>query len=146
MGHIEQFYRFLGFNVFIFDYRGYGGSTGTPDEEGLLCDARTAMNFIEDNPQIDSKRILIYGRSLGGAVGIYAATHFRDLWGLIIENTFTSITEVVKDKYILGQIYARLLSDEWNSHARVESIECPILFISGRKDKMVPPEHMDELY
>ena len=146
LGHIEEFYRTLGVNVFIFDYRGYGESTDTPTEAGLMHDAEAVLEYVRFHPKIDNRKIIIYGRSLGGAVGIYAASKFDYIWALIVENTFTSLPTLISQTYSLGPYLSRMMNNEWPSIERIKEIECPIMFISGRKDTTVPPDHMDELH
>lgn len=78
MDIIEQFYRQIGVNIFIISYRGYGKSTGSPSEMGLQIDAETAVTYLFEQSNINKDKIFIYGSSLGGAVGIYAAHKFKD--------------------------------------------------------------------
>lgn len=85
-------------NVFMLEYRGYGLSTGAPDEAGLKIDAQTALDYIQRRPETRNDTIVIYGQSLGGAVAInLVATHQEqgDIGGLILENTFLSIRKLI---------------------------------------------------
>lgn len=70
----EIFFKSYGYNVFAYSYRGYGRSTGTPNEAGLKCDARAVLNYLAEDSQFSASRIILYGRSLGGAVAIYMAS------------------------------------------------------------------------
>ena len=99
----EDFYFRLGCNVIAFDYRGYGDSTGKPNEKGLQQDATALLNYVHDDLKdfIDPTKIILFGRSLGGAVATWlAAQTFRGdsltngIRGLIIENTFMSIGDL----------------------------------------------------
>ena len=88
----------IGCSVFMLQYRGYGRSTGNPDEKGLKIDAQTGLDFLRSNDELKGKNIIIYGQSLGGAVGINLVAQNQeqgDIAGLILENTFTSIRKLI---------------------------------------------------
>ncbi len=82
----------------MLEYRGYGLSTGTPNEEGLLVDAQTGLDYIRQQAETQSGKIIVYGQSLGGAVAIQLVAKNQeagDVLGLILENTFTSIRKLI---------------------------------------------------
>lgn len=88
----------MGCNVLMLEYRGYGMSTGTPNEEGLMIDAQTALDWIRNGKETKGSKIVVYGQSLGGAVGIQLVAKNQeagDVVGLILENTFTSIRKLI---------------------------------------------------
>jgi len=88
----------LGCNVLMLEYRGYGLSTGTPDEKGLMIDAQTGLDWIRTQNRTKNTKIVIYGQSLGGAVGISLVVRNQeasDIRGLILENTFTSLVKLI---------------------------------------------------
>lgn len=145
---IELFLDKLNCNVFILGYRGYGNSTGTPTEEGLQYDIRAAVRYVFEEASIDTSKVFLLGRSLGGAAAIYAAsTSEHRVRGLIIENTFTSISQLT-DYWAprLTWVRALILRNHWDSIERIPSIEIPIMFVSGRQDALIPPVQMDQLY
>jgi abhydrolase domain-containing protein 13 len=83
----------VGVNVFIFDYRGYGNSEGEPTEEGLRKDAGAVMHHLAQRTDINQSRLILFGRSLGGAVALHAASAYPSApAALILENTFTSVS------------------------------------------------------
>ena len=87
-----------GCNVFMAEYRGYGLSTGTPNEKGLTIDAQTALDYIRQHKDLENTKIVVYGQSLGGAVAIpLVASNQKDgdITGLILENTFTSMRKLI---------------------------------------------------
>ncbi|KAJ1472709.1 Alpha/Beta hydrolase protein [Baffinella frigidus] len=233
-------------NVFMVSYRGYGRSegapdeeglmldaeAGAPDEEGLMLDAEAALLYVVSRPDVDAKRILVHGRSLGGAVGCFVAEQYPEhVKGLILENTFTSIADMVdvvlpgpmdyfvaerypgKEKGLILENTFTSIADMvdvvlprypskkkglvlentftsiadmvdvvlstgsgehntftsiadmgdvvlpwvaplknlvlrigWRSIDRIPNVTAPILFISGSKDELVPPEHMRRLH
>jgi fermentation-respiration switch protein FrsA (DUF1100 family) len=88
----------IGCNVFMLEYRGYGLSTGSPDETGLVIDAQTAYNYLRKRAETRDHNIVIYGQSLGGAVAVQLAAKNQDdtkLIGLILENTFLSMRKLI---------------------------------------------------
>ena len=91
---IEIFHR-LGLNVFILDYRGYGNSTGKPNEEGLYLDATAAWGYLTGEKGFNPDQVLIFGRSLGGAVAAKLASEVQAR-GLILESTFSSAREFAR--------------------------------------------------
>ena len=88
----------IGCNVLMLQYRGYGLSTGTPNEKGLAIDAQTGLDYIRGRADLRKTKIIIYGQSLGGAVGVGLAAKNQatgDIAGIILENTFTSIRKLI---------------------------------------------------
>jgi len=145
---MHQFYEKLGMNIFMVSYRGYGRSEGTPTEEGLQKDAQAVLNHVWNRKDLDKKRLLVLGRSLGGAVSVYITNKNPEkVKGLILENTFTSIPDMV-DVVMpwVAPFKGLVLRIGWKSVEKISSITTPILFISGRDDELVPPHHMDGLY
>jgi fermentation-respiration switch protein FrsA (DUF1100 family) len=89
---------FLGCHVLMVEYRGYGLSTGVPDEAGLKIDAQTALDHLRQRAETSRSQIIVYGQSLGGAVAInlVAANEDKgDIAGLVLENTFLSIRKLI---------------------------------------------------
>lgn len=88
----------VGCNVLMLEYRGYGYSTGTPDEAGLKIDAQTGLDYIRERVETSDTKIVVYGQSLGGAVAINLVAENQDsgdIAGLILENTFLSIRKLI---------------------------------------------------
>ena len=88
----------LGCNVLMLEYRGYGLSTGVPDENGLKIDAQTGLDYIRQRAETRDTQKIIYGQSLGGAVAIDLVAKNQDhgdIGGLILENTFLSIRKLI---------------------------------------------------
>lgn len=137
----------VGCNVFMVSYRGYGDSTGRPTESGLQMDAEQSWKHLAGRADINTSKIVLYGQSLGGAVAVrLAATVAKGLAaGLVIENTFTSIIDMAG--MLAKKVHAlnALLPSKWDSASVIEQVECPVLLLSGRKDKLVPPVMMDVL-
>ena len=88
-----QIFHELGLNVLIFDYRGYGRSTGKPSEQGLYRDADAAWFYLTNIRGIDAKEIVLFGRSMGGAVATRLAAKTQPA-AVIVESTFTSVPDM----------------------------------------------------
>lgn len=155
MGHslpiAEQFYKKMGYNVFVFSYRGYGKSTGTASEQGIKLDCHAVLNYLNSHNQISSSTVILYGRSLGGAIGIYLASlpgagELVD--ALILENTFLSIPKLIPSALPLLTPFSALCTEIWPSESLIPSLpsSVPILFLSGKKDELIPPDHINTLY
>lgn len=85
-------------NVLMLQYRGYGLSTGNPNEKGLMIDAQTGLDYIRQRSELRGTQIVIYGQSIGGAVAIGLASRNQkqgDVAGVVLENTFTSIRKLI---------------------------------------------------
>ncbi len=122
-----------GFNVLMFDYRGYGRSEGSPDEEGIYKDGRAVFDYARSLPHVDSQRIVLWGTSLGGAVAVDVATQ-RPAAGLILESTFTSAKDMAAIHYpFLPMRY--LLRTKMNSIDKISKLHIPLLFIHGARDR-----------
>lgn len=140
----------LGYNVVIYSYRGYGKSTGTPSEAGLKVDARRIMRYIHDeDAQLAESSLILYGRSLGGAVAAYiAATEPGRVLALILENTFLLIPKTVPHIFPFLKYLTGFVHEIWDSETLIPriSLDIPVLLFSARKDEIVPPAHMDRIF
>ncbi|EDV19221.1 uncharacterized protein TRIADDRAFT_62339 [Trichoplax adhaerens] len=145
----RELYHHCGVNVMLLEYRGYGKSDGVPSENGLKLDARAGLEYLRDRTDIDASMIIVFGRSLGGAVGIDLACQqlYTDaIRGLIVENSFTSIPamgEVLFSALRLLPMFC--FRNKFNSKSIVKSVRVPTLFLSGLSDELVPPRMMTEL-
>ena len=137
----------LGANVLALSYRGYGKSEGKPTEIGLKQDVEAALDYLYNESNVDPTRVYIFGRSLGGAVAIYAgSTTVYPLRGIIVENTFTSIPNMVDTLMPKVSYFKSLvLRINWSSIDSIKDITTPILFASGTDDELIPPKMMTEL-
>ncbi|QLL33131.1 hypothetical protein HG536_0E00410 [Torulaspora globosa] len=145
----EIFYRQLGMSVFIYSYRGYGHSEGTPSEKGLKLDADCVMEHLSREPFHKARKLVLYGRSLGGANAIYIAAKFPSLCdAVILENTFLSIPKVIPYAFPALRYFSGMCHEIWNSEEQIKGCDStlPFLFLSGLRDEIVPPSHMSKLY
>lgn len=138
----------IGINILMMDYRGYGCSTGTPNEKGINLDSEAVLNFAKTHPKLQNSPIILFGRSLGGAVALYLnQKRTEDISAFILENTFLSISAMV-DALMPWAFYVKnfILRIGWNNESIIKNVKQPILFIAGALDEIVPPFHMKQLY
>ena len=134
----------LGLNVFIFDYRGYGRSSGRPSEQGTYEDGAAAWRWLTRERGIAPQEIVLFGRSLGGAVAAELATR-ADAAGLIVESCFTSVPDLGAELYPLLPV--RLLSRfRYDTLAAIARVEMPLLVVHSRGDEIIPFRHGRRLF
>lgn len=131
-----QLYHEMGMSVFVYDYRGYGNSTGEPSEAGLYADAQAAWETLTGSLGISPERIVIFGRSLGGAVAVDLASR-RQAAGLIVEASFPSMKELAQVLHPMLPVDL-ILSNHYRSADKLARVTCPSLFIHSREDELVP--------
>lgn len=131
-------------NVFIFDYRGYGRSDGEPSEQGVYLDARAAYDFLVENRGIAPETIVLFGRSLGGAVAVDLAVE-RRCAGLILESTFTSARDMARAAF--GPLPVHwIMKTDFNCVAKIRRYRGPLLMLHGTADRTVPLRLGGRLY
>lgn len=134
----------LGLNVLIFDYRGYGRSSGKPSEAGLYRDAEAAWRYLTGERATPADEIVLFGRSLGGAVAVWLAGRVRPA-GLIVESSFTSVPDMGAEIY--PWLPVRLLArNRFDSRARIGGVRVPVLIIHSRQDEIIPFRHGRRLF
>lgn len=135
--NLRELYR-LGLSVFLFDYRGYGRSQGSPSEEGLYQDALGAYDQLTRTRLIRPERIVLFGRSLGAAVAVEVASH-KLAAGLILESSFPSIEAVARFHYG-GLPVHWLLGAKFRLIDRLPHLSLPKLIVHGDQDEIIPIE------
>lgn len=131
-----QLLKGMNLNVLIVDYRGYGESGGSPTERGTYRDAEAAWDYLTRTRGESPDRVVVFGRSLGGAVAIELANRHEPAC-LIVESSFTRLADVGRRHYPLLPV-GWLLRHEYDSISKVASIHCLKLFIHGRDDSLIP--------
>jgi fermentation-respiration switch protein FrsA (DUF1100 family) len=141
---LENVYYLLqtGFQVLLFDYRGYGHSSGQPSEEGLYRDAVAAWTHLVERPDTASAPRIIFGRSLGGAVAIELATRVQ-AGGLIVESTFTSIRTLAR---LVLSLPMPELPIKYDSLSKIGRLRMPLLAIHGVRDELIPYADGQDLF
>lgn len=123
----------LGVSVLVPEYRGYGDSEGSPGEEGLAADARAA--FDELSRRAGDDRLVVHGRSLGGAVAIRLASD-RPVQGLVVESTFTDLRSMASRSGI--PLASHLVAYDFDSLSRIRQIDAPLMIVHGEADELIP--------
>ncbi len=139
----------LGCDVFIFDYRGYGDSSGTPSEQRLAEDAQAIWNYVTAERQVPPQQIVLYGESLGGAVAVRLASSLSQSGtppgGLILRSTFSSLVDAGQYHYPWLPV-GLVLVDRFDSVKHISQVSCPILQLHGSRDSIVPLELGQRLF
>ncbi len=134
----------LGYSVLIFDYRGYGQSSGKPTETGTYLDGEAVYDYLVDIKKISPEKIVVFGRSLGAAIATYIASQ-RKCGSLIIESAFTSVPDIGQQLYPFLPV--RLLSRySYDSKERLKTIHCPVLVAHSPADEIIPFSHGELLF
>jgi len=152
-GQIAEVMRsLLKVNIFVFDYSGYGASRGRPSERNLYTDSQNAIDYITSRSDLRGD-VILFGRSLGGAVVIELATRPENehIKAVIVENTFTSVPLIGMSVFPFLAPVIKLLptfavKNKFLSIEKIDKITIPTLLISGRDDDLVPPQMMDQLF
>jgi fermentation-respiration switch protein FrsA (DUF1100 family) len=126
-----------GYGVLLFDYRGYAGNSGSPDEEGLRADALAAVGALAAQPEVDPERIAYFGESLGAAVAGGAATE-RPPAALILRSPPPSIAEMGRHHYPYLPVIDPLLFDRFPLAEQVRELDMPLLVLVTEQDEIVP--------
>jgi uncharacterized protein len=130
-------FRDAGFNVLAFDYRGFGKSSARlPSEESVYEDAEAVMKWFES--RVPDRRRIFYGHSLGGPIAAEAVLRGHGAAALVLESTFTSVSEMT---HLSGLVTQRLDLLE-----KLQHLELPVLIVHGAEDDLVPPEMAKRLY
>ena len=125
----------LELDVLIYDYRGYGGSTGRPSEDGLYRDAQAVYDYLVNKKKVSPQTIVAYGESLGGAVSIDLAGR-RNVGALIIESGFTSIHDMAKSVFLYVPEF--FLKTRFDALEKIKGLTIPKLIMHSAEDEIVP--------
>lgn len=142
IGHHIGFTMWLveaGYNVLMYDYRGFGKSGGAVDRRGMIDDVKAAFTYIGGRKDIDRTRLISFGHSLGGAKSItaLAETPVGGLRAIIIDGTFASYRAMAR--VVGGQLGADLVTDELSPQGFVAKLPMvPFLVVHGTRDEVVP--------
>lgn len=130
-----------GYQVFLFDYQGFGKSEGYPTHRNLLNDAETFLNYIKQRPETKGKKLLVAGFSLGGQLSIALTERNQDsIDALVVEGTFTSHKDIaVYTSAGISKFFAKILvSSGYNAKNLVSKIDTPKLIIHSSEDDVNP--------
>jgi fermentation-respiration switch protein FrsA (DUF1100 family) len=147
-----------GYNLFIFDYRGYGRSQGTPEVRGVHLDAEAALETaLFSLPREKRDNIIVFGKSLGGAIAVYTAAnsaHKGRIKALLLDSPFASYRLLAREKIaesIIGWPFqyplSYLVNDDYSPLQCIGKVSpVPVMIIHGNDDAIVPAHHGRELF
>ncbi|HAI1303466.1 TPA: alpha/beta hydrolase [Escherichia fergusonii] len=134
------------FNVFMFDYRGFGKSKGRPSQAGLLDDTQSAINVVRHRSDVNPQRLVLFGQSIGGA-NMVSALGNGDREGIravILDSTFASYSSIA-NQMIPGSGF--FMDDSYNAERFIAEVSpIPVLIIHGKADRVIPWEQGERLY
>jgi hypothetical protein len=147
----------VGYDVFLFDYRGFGQSEGDPTIAGALDDIESALGLVARDARFGNRDVAIYGQSLGAALGIHASAHSAwrgNIRAVVAESAFSDYRAIVRETLASAWL---TLAFQWpvsslmnNDYSPIESVgllsPIPVLVIHGDQDRIVPAYHGAFLY
>jgi fermentation-respiration switch protein FrsA (DUF1100 family) len=131
-----------GTGLLALNYRGYGGSGGSPSEKGLIADANAAYDFAAK--QVSPSRIVAFGESLGTAVAVALASE-REVGAVILDAPFTSTADVGAATYWFAPVRL-FMFDQFHSDRRIGKVHAPLLVLHGERDRVVPISFGERLF
>lgn len=143
-GRVELLWE-MGFQVFIFDYQGYGKSEGTPSGEALYSDGRAALEFCLGRDDVAESLLVYYGWSLGGFVATYLAADSIAPLGLILETPMASVSAIAKEGAVFDVPGSFLADADFDNETRIRRVACPVLILYGDQDETAVPERNAEV-
>lgn len=141
---LDRLDAFAGWSVALVNYRGYGRSEGRPSERSLLADAVAVHDQLAQRPDVDSRRVVAMGRSLGSGIAVQLAGQ-RALAGLILVSPFDSITAVARSHYPMLPV-GWVLGSLYDSAAVASHLRTPLQMIVAEQDEVIPVGHSMRLY
>jgi fermentation-respiration switch protein FrsA (DUF1100 family) len=141
---LERFHALTadGSGLVALSYRGYGGSSGHPTEEGLIADANTAYDYATE--LYSPSRIVLWGESLGTGVAVALAAE-KPVSRVILQSPFTSTADIAASRYWYVPVRL-LMKDQFRSDLRIAKVTAPSLVMHGDRDRVVPISLGERLY
>lgn len=133
---LAQLHHRLGVGLFIFDYRGYGHSRGEPSEQGTYLDARAALEYLRQRPDVDPERMVYFGRSLGSAVAVELATE-QPPQAIVLVSPFASVRDMARLALPFPPA-GWLVRNHYPTASRIKGVNVPLLVLHGDLDQTVP--------
>jgi len=139
--YIEKavFFKSMGYSTLLYDYRGYGNSTGKSDNKNIYTDFDIIMEYVTKNLNIKPQNIVVWGWSLGGIPAIYAGSAYN-LKGIVLESTFTSIKDTASKLYPTLYFISSWIIKDYNNIYYAQNLKSPVLSIHSPDDDIIPFE------
>lgn len=143
---VELLYK-TGADVVVYDYRGFGKSSGTSSEASLIEDATAVLLYVRSRADVDTSRIFHYGFSLGGFPALYSATNLHRARGVITESIFASGEALTQTGTLLNIPGSYLLKGAYDNALLSQQRTCPMLMLHGGSDTFIPfAQHAQRIY
>lgn len=145
--HISRLMLKAGYSVFVYDYQGFGRSSGLPTIDGICSDGLAAYDYLLNQRGVEPEQIILYGESLGAAVASHLST-VRKCSGLILQSGFSSLRRIAFEHFPFLRIYPAGLfpSPPLDSLSILEKSDVPLLLIHGQLDRVIPVKHSHDMY
>jgi pimeloyl-ACP methyl ester carboxylesterase len=140
---LPEFSRIPTYATLLVNYRGYGSSEGSPSERAMFNDALEAYDKIVQRPDIDARRVIVMGRSLGTGVATYVASQ-RPIAGAVLISPYDSMVAVAHSVYPFLPV-SLLLRHRFESDRRAPSIQTPLLALAAAQDTVISPDRSRRL-
>ncbi len=136
-----------GGSVFVYDYQGFGRSTGNPSVEGICSDARGAYDYLVQREGVSPDSIIAYGESLGAAVSSYLTT-VRPVRSFVLQSGFASLHRIAYETFPLLRVYPDFLFPKptLDSQSVLSRRHPPVLLIHGELDSVIPVQHSVDMF
>jgi len=136
-----------GVSVFIYDYCGYGASSGLPDLARVTGNAEAAYDYLVKERQVSPEQVILYGESLGAAISAHLAT-VRQAKAIIFQSGFSSLRKIAREKVPLTGLYPKAFfpNPPLDAVKSFENIRIPVLFVHGLQDTIVPFHHAEAVF
>lgn len=152
-----SFFPYHGVNLFMFDYRGYGESEGSPERKGVYEDSLSAVRYVLSRHDVSRNSVFLLGQSLGGANAIAVASLNKEpgIRALVIDSSFYSYRSIVRDKigvipfisWFKGPLSYVMATDSFHSGDLIGLISpTPVMIIHGTADRVIPQHHGRQLF
>ena len=138
---LGEAHRFAGRMLLFINYRGYGGSSGTPHEKFLLDDALAVVDAALKRHDVDPARVSVWGRSLGTGVAVHVAAA-RAVSGVVLVSPYDSMAALAQRHM---PAMSMLLTQRYDSASKAAAIRAPALMLAGARDTLIPPLHSEQL-
>jgi pimeloyl-ACP methyl ester carboxylesterase len=141
---LHEFSKYLNVYIISFEYPSYGLCTAqSPNQQTINNHGDRAFQFVRDTLQWPTERIILYGHSVGSGVACYLSST-QSIGALILQSPYTSINNLVREK--VGVLSLLVNTRSWDNLEAMKQIKCPVIFIHGRNDTLIPWNHSQILH
>lgn len=140
----QEWVRETGCSVLIYDYPGYGRSTGRPSEAGCYSAGRAALAWLLHEQRLSPERVILFGKSLGGGVAVELARG-QPYRALVLARSFTSLPDIGAELFPWLPV-RWMVRSQFDNLAKLRECRGPVFIHHGRSDTLIPPIHSERLF